>query len=386
MENFVFQNPTRIIFGKGMESRVGSEVKGYQKVLLHYGEGSIKKSGLYDRVVDSLLDTGVDFIELGGVKPNPLLDLVNEGVRMCRANGVDLILAVGGGSVIDSAKAIAMGALYAGDVWDFYDNKAQCNAALPVGVILTIAAAGSESSDSTVLSRTEGQLKRGYGSSLLYPKFAILNPELTYTLPPYQTACGVADITAHLLERYFTHSGHVDLSDRLIEATLKTIQAYGPRAIADPMDYEARAEVMWAGTLAHNNLFGMGRVSDWASHGIEHEISAIYDVAHGAGLSVVFPAWMKYVYRQDVQRFVQFAVRVWDVDYAFDEPERIALEGIERQKRFFASLGLPVSLADMQVPGERLEEMAVKATKFGPLGNFKKLQQVDVKNVLQIAL
>jgi alcohol dehydrogenase YqhD (iron-dependent ADH family) len=386
MENFVFQNPTQIIFGKGTENQVGSELKGYKKVLLHYGGGSIKKSGLYDRVIQSLHEAGIDFIELGGVKPNPSLALVHEGVQLCREQGVDMILAVGGGSTIDSAKAIAMGALYDGDVWDFYVQKAECQAALPVCTILTIAAAGSESSESTVISRSEGEMKRGYGSRHLYPKFSILNPELTSTLPPFQSACGIADMTAHLLERYFTQTCQVDLSDRLIEAALKTIQAYGPRVMADPTDYEASAEIMWAGTLAHNNLFGMGRTGDWASHGIEHEISAIYDVAHGAGLAVVFPAWLKYNYKQDVQRFVQFAVRVWGVDYAFGDPDRIALEGIERQKHFFKSLGLPVSLADMQIPGDRLEEMAAKAVMFGPIGQFKKLDKEDVHNILKLAL
>jgi len=386
MENFVFQNPTRIIFGKGTENQVGSELKGYKKVLLHYGGGSIKKSGLYERVVKSLREAGVDFIELGGVKPNPSLDLVHEGVRMCREQGVDMILAVGGGSAIDSAKAIAMGALYDGDVWDFFVQKGDCQAALPVSTILTIAAAGSESSDSTVISRAEGQMKRGYSSKHIYPKFSILNPELTETLPAYQHACGIADMTAHLLERYFTQARQTDLSDRLIEATLKTIQVYGPRVIADLSDYEARAEIMWAGCLAHNNLFGMGRIGDWASHNIEHEISAIYDVAHGAGLAVVFPAWLKYNHKVDLQRFVQFAVRVWDVDYAFGEPERIALEGIERQKRFFKNLGLPVSLADMNVNDQHLDAMASKAVMFGPIGQFKKLNKEDVHNILKLAL
>jgi alcohol dehydrogenase len=385
MENFVFRNPTKIIFGKSTENQVGKEVTEYKKVLLHYGEGSIKKSGLYDRVVESLKRAGVSFIELAGVKPNPLLSLVYEGVRLCRENDVDFILAVGGGSVIDSAKAIAMGACYAGDVWDFYTNKATCKAALPVGVILTIAAAGSESSDSSVISRADGQWKRPAGSPLLYPRFAILNPELTYSLPAFQTACGVADITAHLLERYFTPSKHVDLSDRLIEAVLKTIQVFGPRVVSSPNDYEARAEIMWAGTLAHNNLFGMGRIGDWGSHMVEHEISAIYDIAHGAGLSVVFPAWMSYVCQVDLPRFIQFAVRVWGVDDAFSAPERIALEGIARQKAFFKSLGLPVSLKELNIDDAHLEEMAVKATSYGTPGNFKKLHKEDVHSILQLA-
>jgi alcohol dehydrogenase YqhD (iron-dependent ADH family) len=271
-------------------------------------------------------------------------------------------------------------------VWDFYTEKGSPKEALPVGVILTIAAAGSESSDSSVISRTEGQMKRPCGSPLIYPKFAILNPELTYTLPPYQTACGIADITAHLLERYFTQVKQVDLTDRLIEAALKTVQVFGPRALKEPRNYEARAEVMWAGTLAHNNLLGMGRVGDWGSHMIEHEISGIYDIAHGAGLAVVFPAWMEYVHKVNLQRFVQFAVRVWNVGDSFCDPERVALEGIARQKQFFKSLDLPVSLADLHIDASRLGEMAVKSTTYGPLGNFKKLRKEDVFSVLQLAL
>lgn len=385
MENFVFNNPTKIIFGKGSENQVGNEVKDYKKILLHYGGGSIKKSGLYTRVIQSLSENGVEYIELPGVRPNPVLSLIYEGIRLCRENNIEFILAVGGGSVIDSAKAIAMGVCYDGDVWDFYEEKAVCNEALPVGVILTIAAAGSESSDSSVISREDGKLKRPYGHPLLYPKFAILNPELTYTLPAYQTACGIADITAHLLERYFTPSRHVDLSDRLIEATLRTIQIFGPRAIQNPDEYQARAEIMWAGTLAHNNLFGMGRIGDWGSHMIEHEISAIYDIAHGAGLAVIFPAWMKYVYKDNIQRFVQFAVRVWDVHNTFCEPEQIALEGIARQKQFFMNLGLPTSLAELDIAPNRFKEMAMKGVKYGTLGKFKNLHSEDIINILEIA-
>ena len=385
MENFVFHNPTRIIFGKDSEQQIGSELKGYRKVLLHYGSGSIKRSGLYDRVVNSLKEAGIEWVELGGVKPNPRLSLVVEGIRLCRQNGVELVLAVGGGSAIDSAKAIALGACYTGDVWDFYTDKAKPAAALPVGVILTIAAAGSESSDSSVITRKEGLLKRACSSALVIPKFAILNPELTYTLPPYQTACGIADICAHILERYFTRTPQVDLTDRLCEASLKTMIAFAPRVMAAPADYEARAEIMWTGAIAHNNLLGTGRTADWGSHMIEHEISGIYDVAHGAGLAVVFPAWMAYVYRVDIQRFVQYAVRVWGVDYSFGESERIALEGIAHTKEFFRSIGLPVSLEEMNIPTDRLEEMAQKATKNGLLGNFKKLDQADVVNILKLA-
>ena len=386
MENFVFANPTKIIFGKGTENQVGSEVSQYKKILLHFGGGSIKKSGLYDRVVKSLKAAGVKWVELPGVKPNPVLSMVHTGIDVCRKNDIDMILAVGGGSVIDSSKAIALGVPYPGEVWDFFRNKAKPTEALPVGVVLTIAAAGSESSDGCVITKEEGLLKRPFGSSLIYPKFAILNPELTYTLPPYQTACGIADITAHILERYFTNSKHVDLTDRLCEAALRTLINYAPRVMENPTDYEARAEVMWTGAIAHNNILGTGRNADWGSHNIEHEISGIYDVAHGAGLAVVFPAWMKYVHKDDISRFVQFAVRVWDVDYAFGDQKRIALEGIERLKRFFAGLGLPVSLKEMNISDDRLDEMAEKATKNGPLGNFKKLNQADVLSVLKLAL
>lgn len=386
MENFVFANPTKIIFGKGAETRVGDELKAFRKVLLHYGEGSIKRSGLYDRVAQALSAAGVDWVELGGVKPNPLLSLVYQGIQLCREEGVDLILAVGGGSAIDSAKAIAVGVCYDGDVWDFFESKASIQAALPVGVILTIAAAGSESSDSAVITRAAGQLKRPISSAHIYPKFAILNPELTCTLPPYQSACGMADIMAHIFERYFTRARQVDFTDRLCEATLRTVIAFGPRVIADPNDYEARAEIMWAGAIAHNGLLGTGRIADWGSHQIEHEISGIYDVAHGAGLAVVFPAWMQYVYREDVQRFVQFAARVWDVDLAFGDPERIALEGIRRTRQFFHSIGLPVTLGELGVPTDRLEEMAQKATWNGPLGQFKKIDQADALKVLQLAV
>ncbi len=386
MENFEFANSTRIIFGKGTENQIGKELKACKKVLLHYGESSIKKSGLYERVTSSLRVSGVAWVELGGVKPNPLLSLVYEGIRICREEQVDFILAVGGGSVIDSAKAIAAGTGYSGDVWDFYTNRGSLQAALPVGVILTIAAAGSESSDGSVITNAEGQQKRAFGNKLLYPRFAILNPELTYTLPPYQTACGISDICAHILERYFTKTQNVDLTDRLCEAALKTMTIYGPRLMANPGDYAARAEVMWTGAIAHNSILGTGRSGDWATHMIEHELSGIYDVTHGAGLAVVFPAWMLYTYKEDLQRFVQFAVRVWDVDLAFADSEGIALEGIARMKRFFSSLGMPVSLKELNIGSERLEEMAAKAVAYGPLGQFKKLDQAGVLAILQLAL
>lgn len=386
MNNFEFCCPTKIIFGRNTEGRVGTEAGKFgKKVMLHYGGGSIKKSGLYDRVTASLKEAGLEFVELSGVKPNPGLGLVREGIRFCRESGVDFILAVGGGSVIDSAKAISMGLHYGGDVWDFFSGKAAVKEVTPLGVVLTIPAAGSEASNGTVITNEEGWYKRPYGDQLLRPGFAIMNPELTYTLPAYQTACGAADIMAHVMERYFTNAADVDLTDRLCEAVLKTVIKNTPIALKEPNNYAARAEIMWASTLAHNDLLGTGRKEDWASHNIEHELSGIYDVAHGAGLAVVFPAWMEYVYRHDIERFAQFAVRVWEVDYAFENPEETALEGIKRMKRFFTEIGLPVSLKELSIPGDRLEEMAEKATEAGTLGNFAKLGKADVLSILLLA-
>ena len=386
MENFVFQNPTKIIFGKNTETQVGMETRKYaDRVLLHYGGGSIKKSGLYDRVVAALKDAGVDYIELGGVQPNPRVSLIREGIELCRQHNIRFILAVGGGSVIDSAKGIAVGVPYAGDVWDFYMRKAVIKEALPIGVVLTIPAAGSESSPASVVTNDEGALKRDIGTNLIRPQFAILNPELTYTLPPYQTACGVADIMAHVMERYFSRTQNTDLTDRLCEATLRTMIKNAPLALENPVDYAARAEIMWTGTVAHSDLLGMGRIEDWASHMIEHEISGIYDVAHGAGLAVVFPAWMQYVYQEDVNVFARFATRVWAVEPDFAHPEKTALAGIQKTKEFFRSLGLPVTLEELEVGTDRLEEMAAKCTERGPVGNFKKLDQQDVFAIYQLA-
>jgi hypothetical protein len=335
MENFTFLSPTKIIFGRGVENQVGDETRVYsKKVLLHYGGGTIKRIGLYDRVVKSLRDAGVEFIELGGVQPNPRLSLVKQGIELCRKHNIDFILAVGGGSVIDSAKAIAVGVPYEGDVWDFYSGKEVPEKALPVGVVLTIPAAGSEASKSSVITNEDGWYKRGLNVEIIRPKFAIMNPEITFTLPPYQTACGAADIMAHVMERYFTHQKDVDFTDRLCEATLKTIIKNVPIVLEEPENYQARAEIMWASTIAHNDLLSTGRIGDWASHAIEHELSGIYDVPHGAGLAVVFPAWMKYVYKEDVDRFVQFATRVWDVEMDFSNPDRTALEGIYRLTQF----------------------------------------------------
>ncbi|HHU49160.1 MAG: iron-containing alcohol dehydrogenase [Caldicoprobacterales bacterium] len=388
MNNFTFQCATKIIFGRDTEHQVGAEVKRYaDKVLLHYGGGSIKKSGLYDRVVASLKESGVEIVELGGVQPNPRVSLVRRGIELCREQNIPFILAVGGGSVIDSAKAISVGILYDGDVWDFYSGKAEVERCLPVGAVLTIPAAGSEASIGSVITNEDGWYKKSVDNDLLRPVFAIMNPELTFTLPPYQTACGAADIMAHIMERYFTNTPDVDFTDRLCEATLKTIIENVPIAIENPEDYAARAQIMWASTVAHNGLLGTGREEDWASHQIEHELSALYDVAHGAGLAVVFPAWMKYVYRRNVPRFVQFAVRVWNVEQDFHNPERTALKGIEKTKEFFASIGLPVTLEQLGIKDDRLEEMADRCTKGNTVtkGFFVKLDKDDIVEIYKLA-
>jgi alcohol dehydrogenase YqhD (iron-dependent ADH family) len=388
MDNFDFRNPTKIVFGRGTEARVGAETAAIsKKALLHFGGGSIKASGLYDRVTASLKAAGVEWIELGGVKPNPRLGLVHEGVRLCKANGVGIVLAVGGGSAIDSAKAIAMGAMVDHDVWDFYLGKGEPKAALPVGTVLTIPAAGSESSTGTVITKEEGLLKRAVNSDLLYPRFSILNPELAFTLPPFQVACGAADIMAHLMERYFTMVKNVEFIDRLLEATMKTIALMAPRVLERPRDYDAWAEFMWAGTIAHNNLLNTGRVGDWASHDIEHELSGIYDVAHGAGLAVVFPAWMKHVLSADTARFAQWAVRVWNIDMDYHDPESTAREGILRLEAFYHSMGLGTRLADLGVGIDRLDEMAKKCTDGDKktVGNFVKLNSAAIRKIYDLA-
>ena len=387
MRNFVFENKTKIIFGRGTEEKVGKEIKklGKNKVLFHYGGGSIKRFGLYDKVVKSLKDEEIEYVELGGVKPNPSLSLVKEGIELCRQENIDFILAVGGGSVIDSAKAIAAGALYEGDVWDFYDNKAQINEALPLGVILTLPAAGSEASDASVITDEERKLKRGTGSPLIRPTFSILNPEITFTLPPYQTAAGITDMMAHIMERYFTQERNVDLTDHMCEAVLKTIIKNAPLVLEKPEDYNARAEIMWAGTLAHNGLLDTGRLGDWGTHMIEHELSALYDLTHGAGLAIIFPAWIRYVYKAYPEKMLRFFHNVFDVEAVFDDPQYMIEEGLKRLKNFYQSIGMPVSLKEVGIEEKRFEEMAEKCTVFGPVSNFIKLEKSDVVEIYKLA-
>lgn len=387
MNNFTFSQPTQIIFGKDVENQAGQEARKYgTKVLLHYGGGSIKRSGLYDRVTASLRNAGVEWRELGGVQPNPRLSLVKEGISLSREFGADIILAAGGGSVIDSAKAMAAGVMYDGDVWDFYSGRAFPQEALPVGVVLTISAAGSEASNSSVITNEDGWFKFGLSADCLRPKFSLCNPQLTCTVPPYQTACGIADILAHVMERYFTPQRDVDVTDRMCEAVMIGIMENARKVMTDPSSYEARAEIMWAGTVAHNDIVGVGRSGDWSSHQIEHEISAIYDIPHGAGLAIVFPAWMKHVYKHDIVRFKQFAQRVFEIADDFGDDESIATEGIARLESFFSEIGLPVTLSEANIPHDRLDEMAQKCgSRSTNVGNYAKLTKDTVRQILELA-
>lgn len=386
MINFTFKNDTKVIFGKETENHVGAETASIgKKVLLHFGGGSIKKSGLYDRVIKSLEAAGVTIVELSGVKPNPRLSLVEKGIKICKEEAIDAILAVGGGSVIDSAKAIAVGALDDGDVWDFYLGKRPVEKALPLGVVLTIPAAGSETGAGSVITNEAGWYKRSASGEAMRPRFAILNPQLTFTLPEYQTACGIVDMFAHILERYFTKTPNVEVTDRMSEGLMTVMIDNAPIVLENPEDYDARAEIMWAGTLAHNNLLSTGKIGDWGSHDIEHELSAIYDIAHGAGLAIVFPAWMDYVYKEDIPRFAQYANRVWNIDIDPFNIEKAAKEGIVRTREFFQSIGMPVTLEDAHIPADRIEEMAEKATASGKLGNFLALSKEDVMAILELA-
>lgn len=388
MNNFNFYSPTFFVFGKERENEAGKYVKrfGGTKVLIHYGGGSVIKSGLLASVKKSLEIQHIGYIELGGVVPNPRSGLVYEGIEICKRENIDFILAVGGGSVIDSAKAIALGAVYVGDFWDFYTGKRIENA-LPVATILTLAAAGSEGSTGSVITHENGMLKRAANSDVLRPVFSILNPELTCSLPAYQTACGVTDIMAHVMERYFSNTKNVEITDRMCEAVLLTVISETPKALANPNDYEARANLMWAGMVAHNDSCGVGRDQDWSSHQMEHELSGLYDVAHGAGLAVMFPAWMKYVMKNDIMRFAQFAVRVWGCEMNFQQPEITAKQGIERYEQFMTSIGMPIRFSQLGAKSDDIPTL-VKTLGLGErqLGSFVKLTEDDVKNIYELAV
>lgn len=350
MENFTYCTPTRYMFGKGAEDNAASLIKelGGTKVLVIYGQGSAVRSGLIGKVADGLTKAGLQFASLSGVKPNPEDDLVYDGIDLCRKEKADFILAVGGGSVIDTAKAIAAGALYDGDFWDFYCGKATPQRALPIGVILTIPAAGSEGSGNSVITKKEGAVKISIRTDyVLRPKFALLNPELTFSLPPRQTSAGIADMMAHIMERYFSPTEEVEVTDRLAEGLLMAIMEEAPKVMANPADYQARANIMWSGTLAHNGICGCGRKEDWASHAIEHEISALYGVTHGAGLAVVFPAWMTYMAEHKPEKIAQLGRRIFGV--SAEGSKEAALETVAHLRKFFASIGLPLTFAQLGI-------------------------------------
>lgn len=390
MDHFTFYSPTLFAFGEGEEKRTGELVRrfGGTKVLLVYGGGSIFRNGAYDDAAVSLNAAGIPFVELGGIQPNPRSGKVYEGIALCRTEGVDFVLAVGGGSAIDTAKAIAVGVPYEGDFWDFYSKKA-AKKSLPVGVVLTLSATGSEASNSTVITHENGSLKWGNIKTDVYrPVFAVMNPRYTCSMPAYQTACGAMDMLSHIMERYFTTTDHVDVTDRMCEGLMQSILAAGPKALADPDDYNARADLMWCGMLAHNNICGVGRTQDWASHQMGHELSALTDCAHGASLAVVTPAWMKYVMGGHVMRFAQFAVRVFGCQMDFSHPEVTAREGIARLEDWIRAIGLPTNLSGIGASTEDIPALVahrrLKPNAF-PFGGLAKLQAEDMTAILHLA-
>ena len=388
MQNFNFYRPTDFYFGKDQENNVGDICVKHaiKRVLVHFGGGSVKKSGLLDKVLASLEKAGIYFELLGGVKPNPRDDLVYEGIDQCRAHKLELVLAVGGGSVIDSAKAIAMGVPYEGDFWDFFMGGKVPKEALPVGTIVTIAAAGSEGSNSCVINKVvDGVVKKkGSNFQTSVPLFSILDPQLTCTVPPFETACGAADIMCHVLERYFTNTHNVQLTDELCEGILRTMVTMFPRVMSNPHDYETRAAIMWAGTLAHNNLCGVDREQDWASHRIEMELSALYDVAHGAGLTVLFPAWMEYVLEHNVMRFARFAVKVFGCQMDYENPHTTAKAGIEALRRLWGDAGLPLNFEELGAKACDIPTL-VKNHGDNPEGHFVVLHKDDIEKIFTIA-
>lgn len=393
MENFEYYTPTKVVFGKGAEEKVGALVKqqGCKKVLVHYGSQSAKKSGLIDQVAASLRAEGIDFVELGGVVPNPRLSKVYEGIELCKQEGVDFILAVGGGSAIDSAKAIAYGiANPECDVWDFYCGKAVAKGCAPLGAVLTIAAAGSEMSNSSVITNEEGWMKRSYNTDLARCKFAVMNPELTYTLPQYQTESGCTDIMMHTMERYFTQVTDTELTDSLAEGLMRTVMHNAKKLMKQPHDYAARAEIMWAGSLAHNGLTGCGTIGDWASHQLEHELGGMFDCAHGAGLAAVWGSWARYVYQDNVMRFAKFAVNVMGCTMDYAHPERTALEGIEAVEAFYREIQMPTSIHELlghEVTDEQIAELARKCVMPNnrTIGQFRVLHEEDIKAIYTMA-
>jgi alcohol dehydrogenase len=384
MLDFRFQNATELIFGKDTEKEVGVEVKKHSNNVLICSYGEPFEKPLMKTIKASLKESGITTFDLVGIKPNPETTKVDEGIKTVKENDIGFILAVGGGSVIDTAKAIAAGVKYEGDFWDLYLGQS-FSEALPTGVVVTFPATGSESSNGSVLSNEKTGYKLAIIDQCLRPKFAILNPELTYTLPPFQTFCGIADIMSHVMERYFSNTKNNDLIDRMAESIIKSAVKNALIILEDPDNYAARSEIMLASTMAHNDLVGVGRTQDWASHMIGMEISALYNSTHGATLTVLTPAWARYVYKENVERFAQFAMRVFDVEYDLECPERTALAGIDRMQDFFRKIGVPITMEDMGIDtDERFMEMAKKAVANGPLGDIKKLEAQDIYNILKM--
>lgn len=391
MINFEFYTPTKVIFGKGTENQVGKEIyaRGYKKVLIHFGGTYLYENGVLDRVHKSLEECNIEYVDLGGVVPNPHMSLVKKGVELCKKEGVDFILAIGGGSPIDSAKAIAYGLENDFDLVDLYMGRVTTDKIAPVGCISTIAATGSETSNSSVITIEEGMLKRSYNHDCARPKFAIMNPELTYTLPAYQTASGASDIMMHTMERYFTNTEHVELIDRISEGLLVSVREAALKVMKEPTSYEARADLMWAGSLSHNGLTGTGRVADYASHKIEHELGGMFDVTHGAGLCAVWGSWARYVYKTNVARFAQFANRIFDVPMNLYDLEETALKGIEAWEDWCHKIGMPTSMTELGInpTDAQIEEMAQKCvdTGNGHVGFFQTLYKEDVIEIYNMA-
>lgn len=389
MNDFNYYTPTRYVFGRGVEAKTGELTRwmGVSRVLLVYGGGSVVRSGLLDRVKASLDSENIEYVDFGGIQPNPTDDRVYEGIELCRSENIDGLVAVGGGSAIDTAKAIACGVPYDGDFWDFYAGKKIVEEALPVGVVLTIPAAGSEGSGNSVITKLDGLHKISLRSeSALRPKFAVMNPELTFTLPPYQTASGIADMMAHIFERYFTNTPETEVTDRVAEGVLKAIITEAPRVMADPENYDARANIMWCGTLAHNGICGTGRQEDWVSHFMEHELSAVYGVTHGAGLAVMTPAWMTFMATHNPSKGAQFARRVMDV--VNDDDTQAALEGIARLRAFYASLGLPITLAQLGIEEPDFDLLVKKLheNKGEVIGGYYRLTATETRQIYELAM
>ena len=392
MKDFNYYAPTEVVFGENSEEQVAALVKKYggTKVLVHYGGKSAERSGLLDKICGLLTDGGIAFKKLGGVVPNPRLSLVHEGIKLCREEGIDFILAVGGGSVIDSSKAIAYGVPHEGEVWDFYLGKDKATEMLPVACVLTIPAAGSEMSEASVITNEDGDVKLGYSNNLARPKFAIMNPKRTFTLPPYQTAAGVTDMMMHTMERYFTKDDDMDLTTDIAEAMLRSMKDAIFAVLKNPEDYRYRAQIMWGGSLMHNGLTGCGVTDDWATHQLEHELSGMFDVTHGAGLAAIWPSWARYVMHENLSRFVRFAVNVMDVPNDFTDPEGTALKGIEAMERFYHAIGMPINIKELigkDITDEEIKEMTRKCSRNyqHTCGQLKVLKAEDMENIYKMA-